>query len=127
MVPVGRPREAGIVVTQVLPGKEPRAVGKGYVVLGEAFLCGGGGGDDEDATGTELEEEDRAEGGGEGREGEVERLLEEVEMAEEGERWERGRREAAELVEEVVGDWVEGEYEEEVDDSAEENHGWGYW
>lgn len=101
MISIGRPGKAGVVVAEVLAGKEAGAVREDDVILVEALLGRGGGGDDKDATGAELEEEDGAVAAGDGGEGAVEGLLEEVEVAEDGEGREGAGREVADLMDKV--------------------------
>lgn len=104
VVTIGGPGEAGVVVGHDSPRHQARAVGEDDVVFGEAFLGGRGGRDDDGGTGAESEEENGAVAVGNSGESLVERSLEEVEVADDGEGEERGWREVLNPVEQVGGE-----------------------
>lgn len=81
---VGGPCHCGVVVGEVPAREETGAVGKAGIVLGEALIGCCEGGDVEDRTRAKAEGEDRAVAGGESCEGEVGWLVDEVEVAEDG-------------------------------------------
>lgn len=98
MLTVRRPRNTRVVVAQVFPSEEAGAVCEDDIVLRQAFLGCRRGGYDEDLAGAKMEEEDRAMALRDGGEGTVEGLLQEVEVAEDGDRREGTGRAVADLV-----------------------------
>lgn len=84
---VGGRRKACVVVGERFGRRELGAVCEDDVVLCEAFFSEREGGDNKDRSRAEAEKKYGAVGRGEAGEGAVEGLLEEVKVADDGERW----------------------------------------
>lgn len=103
MVAVGGPHDAGVVVAQVLSDGEARPVGEdGVVGRAEAFRGRGRRAHDDRAAGAQLKGENRAVVLGESVEGFVQRLLQQVGVADEGEVYEGGGWQIPQLAEEIL-------------------------
>lgn len=102
VVPIRGPHEIRVVVPEALGYEETGAVGEHDVVLGQAFFGCGRGRHHENRPGAEPEKHNRTVPVRDVGESPVDGFVQEVEMADEWERGERGRRQVSDLVEEVL-------------------------